>query len=71
VFVEESKLPLITTGLGRFAECLKHSANPEKHSAKSLPSVALGKEGSVNYASVKASLPNTFYRARDKVFAEC
>jgi hypothetical protein len=43
VFVEESKLPLITTRLGRFAECLKHSANPGKHLAKSLPSVALGK----------------------------
>jgi hypothetical protein len=24
----------ITTGIGRFAECLKHSTYPEKHSAK-------------------------------------
>jgi hypothetical protein len=51
-----------TTGIGCFAECLKHSANPEKHSAKSLTSVALGKEGSVNSTSVNAYLPNTFSR---------
>jgi hypothetical protein len=62
---------VFTTGLGRFAECLKHSANPEKHSAKSMPSVALGKDGSANCASVKASLPSTFYRALSKDFAEC
>jgi hypothetical protein len=32
-----------TTGIGRFDECLKHSANPKKYSAK-----PLGKEGSAN-----------------------
>jgi hypothetical protein len=37
-------------------------ANPEKHSAKSLPSVVFGKEGSANSTSAKASLPSTFYR---------
>jgi hypothetical protein len=52
-----------TTRIGRFAECLKHSANPEKHSVKSWPSVAPGKEGSANSTSAKASLPSTFYRA--------
>jgi hypothetical protein len=37
-----------TTGIDRFAECLKHSAKPEKHSTKTLPSIALVKEGSAN-----------------------
>jgi hypothetical protein len=37
-----------------------------KHSAKALPSVALGKEGSTNSASTKPSLPSTFSRALDK-----
>jgi hypothetical protein len=73
-----------TSGIGCFAKCLKHSAKPEKHSAKYLPSVALGKEGSMNSTSIKASLPSTFSRAlgkekrpswrrgdRDSVFAEC
>jgi hypothetical protein len=60
-----------TTGIERFAECLKHSANPKKHSAKSLPSAALGKEGLANNTSAKASLPSTFYRALGKVFVEC
>jgi hypothetical protein len=59
-----------TTGIGCFAECLKHSANPEKHSAKALPSVALGKEGSTNSTSAKASLPSTFSRALGTDFAE-
>jgi hypothetical protein len=47
------------------------SANPEKHSAKSLSSVVLGKEGSANSISAKTSLPSTFYRALGKNFAEC
>jgi hypothetical protein len=38
-----------------------------KHSAKDLPSVALGKEGSAHSASVKPSLPSTFSQALDKV----
>jgi hypothetical protein len=41
----------ITTRIDCFAECL-----PEKHSATSLPSVALGKEGSTNSTLTKASL---------------
>jgi hypothetical protein len=61
----------ITTGIMCFAECLKHSANPKKYSVKSLPSVVLGKEGSVNSLSAKTSLPSTFYRTLGKDFAEC
>jgi hypothetical protein len=60
-----------TTGIDGFAECLKHSAKPEKHSAKTLPSVALGKEGSTHSTSAKPSLPSTFSRALNKDFAEC
>jgi hypothetical protein len=60
-----------TTGIDRFAECLKHSAKPEKHSGKSLPSVTLGKERSANCTSATTSLPSTFCRALGKEFAEC
>ena len=34
----------ITTGLSEFAECQGHSAKPNLHSAKALPSAALGKK---------------------------
>jgi hypothetical protein len=51
---------IVTTRIGCFVECLKHSAKPEKHSEKALPSVALGKEGSANTTSVKTSLSSTF-----------
>jgi hypothetical protein len=61
----------ITTGIEHFAECLKHSAKPEKHSTKSLSTLTLGKEISANSTSATASLPSTFYRALGKVFAEC
>jgi hypothetical protein len=43
----------------------------EKHSAKALPSVTLGKESSTNCTLAMASMPSTFYRALDKDFAEC
>jgi hypothetical protein len=33
----------ITTEISFFAEWLKHSSKPEKHSPQALPSVALGK----------------------------
>jgi hypothetical protein len=56
----------ITTGIDGFTECLKHSAKPLKHSAKSLLSVALNKEGSTHSASAKSSLPSTFSRALGK-----
>ena len=61
----------VTTGNGRFAECPKHSAKPQKHSVKALPSVALGKEGSANSTSAKPSLPSTFLGHSAKRFAEC
>jgi hypothetical protein len=38
--------------------------DPKKHSAKSLPSVTLGKERSANCTLATASLPSTFCRAR-------
>jgi hypothetical protein len=50
---------VITTGIAAFTECLKHSA-------KTLLSVALGKEGSAHSASAKPSLPSTFSRALGK-----
>jgi hypothetical protein len=62
--------PSTTTKIGLFAECLKHSVKPKKHSAKSLPSVELDKESSVNCTSITASLPSTFYPALGKDFAE-
>jgi hypothetical protein len=53
-----------TTRIERFAECLKHSP-------KTLPSVTLGKESSVNSTSATTYLSSTFYRALDKDFVEC
>ena len=60
-----------TTGLALFAECRIHSAKALLHSAKSLPSVALGKPHSVKKVTAKAPLPSVFFRALGKVFAEC
>ena len=61
----------ITTGISGFAECQGHSAKPNLHLAKALPSAALGKEHSANKPSAKASLPSVFCRALGKAFAEC
>jgi hypothetical protein len=60
-----------TTGHSSFAECLRHSAKPRKHSANTLSSVTLGKERSANCTSATASLPSTFCRTLGKEFAEC
>ena len=60
-----------TTGYRSFAECQGHSAKPQKHSAKGLPSVTLGKRHSVNWLSVNASLPSVFCRALGEDVAEC
>ena len=60
-----------TTGNRQFAECLRHSAKPEIHSVKALPSAALGKEQSSKNPSAKVSLPSATYRALGKAFAEC
>jgi len=61
----------ITTGNTSFAECLRHSVKALLHSAKLLPSAALGKDHSANFSSVKGSLPSAFCRALGKDFAEC
>jgi hypothetical protein len=61
---------IFTTRIEGFAECLKHSTKPEKHSTKSLPSVTLGKESSANSTWATTSLPRIFYRALSKDFVE-
>ena len=61
----------ITAGISGLAECQGHSAKPNLHSAKALPSATLGKEHSANKPSAKTSLPSVFYRALGKAFAEC
>ena len=61
----------ITTVNGLFAECLGHSAKLLLHSAKALPSAALGKEQSAKNPSAKVSLSSATYRALGKAFAEC
>jgi hypothetical protein len=64
--VTEKKKTVTTTGFRGFAECPRHSAKPELHSAKPLPSVALGKEHSAKISSAKMSLPSAFCRALGK-----
>lgn len=56
----------LTTRHNCFAECFRHSVEPRKHSAKSLPSVTLDKEVSTNCTSATASLSSTFCRALSK-----
>jgi hypothetical protein len=63
--------PVDTTGNDYFAECRKHSAKPKKHSAKALPSVALGKGDTAQEKMAKGTLPSAFCRALGKDFAEC
>ncbi|CAN6311632.1 unnamed protein product [Urochloa humidicola] len=60
-----------TTGNQRFAECPKHSAKAQIHSAKNLPSVALGKHDSAKKDSAKRSLPSVSCRALGEDFAVC
>jgi len=48
---------------------LPSAAKSDLRSAKSLPSVALGKEVLAKKRSAKASLPSVFYRALGKAFA--
>ena len=68
---DTAAMVLITTADAFFAECWGHSAKPAKHSAKALPSAALGKEQSAKNPSAKVSLPSATYRALSKAFAEC
>ena len=51
-----------TIGFRFFAECLRHLAKAKLHSAKPLPSAALGKEHTAKNWSAKPSLPSVFYR---------
>jgi len=55
-----------TTGLAYFAECHRHSAKAEKHSANSLPSVALGEAYTAFLLPAKPALPSAFSRALGK-----
>ena len=55
-----------TTGLAYFAECHRHSAKAEKHSAKYLPSVALGEQLTAFLLPAKPALPSAFSRALGK-----
>jgi len=55
-----------TTGLAYFAECHRHSAKAEKHSATSLPSVALGEVHMTFLLPAKPALPSAFSRALGK-----
>ena len=52
--------PRDTTGLPYFAECHRHSAKAEKHSANSLPSVALGEAHTAFLLPAKPALPSAF-----------
>jgi len=55
---DTAAMVLITTADAFFAECWGHSAKPAKHSAKALPSAALGKGLSAKILSAKISLPS-------------
>ena len=58
---------IYTTGLAYFAECHRHSAKAEKHSANSLPSVALGEAYTAFLLPAKPALPSVFSRALGKL----
>jgi len=60
-----------TTGNKIFAVCPRHTAKPKKHSAKTLPSVTLGKQHTAYIVTAKVYLPSVFYRALGKDVAEC
>jgi hypothetical protein len=68
---EAVRLDAVTTGLPNFAECQIHSAKDILHSAKSLPSVTLGKRHSAKVPTAKFTLPSVRIRALGKGFAEC
>ena len=77
---DTAAMVLITTADAFFAECWGHSAKPAKHSAKALPSAALGKgfaECRTRQRSLGKDLigKNFFAECQKstlgKVFAEC
>ena len=51
---------------GSLPRCLRHSAKTKLHSAKPLPSAALGKEHTAKIWSAKPSLSSVFYRTLGK-----
>ena len=55
-----------TTGLAYFAECHRHSAKAEKHSANCWSSVALGEAHTTFLLPAKPTLPSAFSRALGK-----
>ena len=59
----------ITTRIGGFAECPRHSAKFKKHSANTLPSVTLGKAHAAK-KTVKNALPSALCRALGKEFTK-
>ena len=60
-----------TTGILWYAECQKHSAKTNIHSAKCLPTVALGKGYTAKGATANSSLPSAFSSALGKESAVC
>ena len=66
-----ASLECLTMGISGFAECQGHSAKPNLHSAKALPSAALGECHSAKNGPAKASLPSVFCWTLGKAFAEC
>ena len=71
MYVSEGECKAYTTGFRRFAECLQHSAKPQIHSAKALPSAAFGKGHSGKKWPAKQPLPRAICRALGKAFAKC
>jgi len=63
---EAVRLDAVTTGLPNFAECPLHSAKDRFHSAKSLPSVTLGKRHSAKDPTAMLTLPSVGLRALGK-----
>ena len=56
-----------TRGHRLFAECPKHSAKPQLHSAKGLPSAALGKPHTAIVLTAKQALHSAFFEHSAKL----
>ena len=67
MLIQFSTMVSSTTGLAYFAECHRHSAKAEKHSATSLPSVALSEVHTAFHLPAKPALPSAFSRALGKL----
>jgi hypothetical protein len=62
---------LVTTGVTRFPECLKHSGKSPKHSGKPSPSATLGEELPGKWFTGKRSSPSAKNRTLGEGFPEC